>query len=102
METRQHRKSRLGRFVVPVLAGSCLFYFVGEVQTGRYGLDAKLELAAQIEARKAQLKEVSWEREKLEQRVSLLQDGKLERDIIDENVRRVLNLAADDEIVILR
>lgn len=102
MKTRQYRKTKLGRLVVPVLTGACLLYFLGEAQTGRYGLEAKLELASLLERREATLKEVVREREKLEQRAKLLHDGALERDIIDEHVRRSLNLGAADEIVILR
>ena len=38
----------------------------------------------------------------LEQRVQLLHDGSLEKDMLDEQARRALNLAHPDELVIYR
>ena len=45
---------------------------------------------------------MSAERIQLERRVEMLNDGSLERDMLDEHARRSLNLALPDEIVIMR
>ena len=38
----------------------------------------------------------------LEERVALMRDGTLERDMLDEQARRALNMSAADEITIMR
>ena len=38
----------------------------------------------------------------MERRVQLLHDGTLEKDMLDEQARRALNLSQADEIVIMR
>ena len=42
------------------------------------------------------------ERQAMETRVLLLQDGTIERDMLDEQARRALNLTAKDEVTIIR
>ena len=73
MWTRHHKRRNTGRLIVPAIAT----------------LEGELE--ALREARR-----------KLERRVSLLNDGSLERDMLDEQARRALNLARKNEIVIFR
>jgi cell division protein FtsB len=102
MRTRQKRTTRLGRLVVPTIALAFLGYLSLQAQSGRYGLDAKAELTSTLALREAELKRVTKEREAMEQRVRLLHDGTLERDMIDERARSRLNYGAEDEIVILR
>lgn len=102
MQTRQKRKTFLGKLVVPAITASVLGYFAVQVQSGRYGLDAKAELAIEQGKRQAEYDLLVAEREALEQRVQLLSDGTLERDMIDEQARRALNMSTDREITILR
>jgi cell division protein FtsB len=45
---------------------------------------------------------VREQRMNLEARVALLQEGSMERDMLDEHARRSLNRAHTDEVVILR
>jgi cell division protein FtsB len=102
MRTRQKRKSRLGPFVVPVITMAVLTYFAMQSQEGRYGSESKKEMAALLERREADLSRFSAERQALETRVRFLRDGSLERDMVDERARRALNMATEDEIVLLR
>ncbi|WP_062226127.1 FtsB family cell division protein [Aureimonas frigidaquae] len=102
MRTRQKRKSRLGPFVVPVITMAVLAYFAMQSQEGRYGSDSKKEMAALLERREADLQRYTAERQALETRVRFLRDGSLERDMVDERARRALNMATEDEIVLLR
>lgn len=102
MRTIQRRRSRLGGLVVPIAAASFLAYFAVHAQSGRYGLEAKADLARQLDVRRAHLVELKVKRERLEQRVQLLHDGTLEYDMIDERARRALNVLRPEEIVILR
>ena len=102
MHTIQKRKSFLGKLVVPALTSAVLAYFVLHAETGQYGSEAKVSLTRQLAERNAQYSELVSERDALERRVRAMTDGTLEKDMIDENARRALNVVRDDEIVILR
>ncbi|HDZ71321.1 septum formation initiator family protein [Aurantimonas sp. C2-6-R+9] len=102
MRTIQKRQSHIGRLIVPAITVSFLAYFAIHAQSGRYSLEAKAALSRELAERGAKIDEVTEVRERLEQRVQLLHDGTLERDMIDERARRALNVTTDDEIVILR
>lgn len=102
MRTRQHRETRIGRLIVPAIALSFLAYFAFHAQSGKYGLEAKTHLVQDLADSQDRLDKLSAQRERLEKRVQLLHDGTLERDMIDERARQALNLAAIDEITILR
>ncbi|MBO0902737.1 FtsB family cell division protein [Jiella sonneratiae] len=102
MLTIQKRKSYLGRLVVPALTSAVLAYFATHAETGQYGSEAKAALQRQLAERKAEFAELTARRDALEHRVRAMKDGTLEKDMIDENARRALNVAREDEIVILR
>lgn len=102
MWTRQHKRRNTGRLIVPSIAILFLAYFGFHAYHGEYGLYSKYTL----EAREAKLEEelagIKHQREMLEHRVALLHDGTLEKDMLDEQARRELNLAQKDEVVIYR
>lgn len=102
MRTIQKRHSHMGRLIVPAITISFLAYFAVHAQSGRYGSKAEVTLTRELALRNAALEELAMRRQELEQRVQLLHDGTLERDMIDERARRALNVAMEDEIVILR
>ena len=102
MWTRQHKQRNTGRFIVPTISVLFLSYFGFHAYNGEYGIYSKY----QLEARRAELAEkldgIKARRMDLEQRVQLLHDGSLEKDMLDEQARRALNLAHPDELVIYR
>ena len=102
MWTRQHKQRNTGRFIVPTISVLFLSYFGFHAYNGEYGIYSKY----QLEARRAELAEkldgIKARRMDLEQRVQLLHDGSLEKDMLDEQARRALNLAHRDELVIYR
>ncbi|MEX6507792.1 septum formation initiator family protein [Jiella sp. M17.18] len=102
MRTIQKRRSFVGRLIVPAITATFLSYFAIHAQSGQYGIRAKATLAHRLAERNAELAELTQKREQLERRVQLLHDGTLERDMIDEQARRALNVVNEDEIVILR
>ncbi len=102
MRTIQRRKNWIARLIVPAVLLACLGYFSTHAQDGQYGLAATAELKSQLEARVGARDALTRQREHLEQRVKLLEDGTLERDMLDERVRQSLNFLATDEITILR
>ncbi len=102
MWTRQHKKRNTGALIVPAVAAAVMSYFGYHAFHGEYGIYAKHRLQERVVVAEAGLAKVRGERMELERRVALLQDGTLDRDMLDEYVRHALNLALPDEIVIAR
>ena len=102
MRTRQHRNSKMGRLIVPAITLSFLAYFAFHAQSGKYGIESKQILTAELASTTARYDKLLNRREKLERRVQLLHDGTLERDMIDESARRLLGYTAPDEVTIMR
>ncbi len=101
MWTRQHRKRNTGRLIVPGLALAVSAYFGLHAFTGTFGLKAKTELDSRAEAASAELSALQAERARIEARNALLQDGSVEKDMLDEQVRRSLSMARSDELIVL-
>ena len=93
---------RLTSFILPLLACGAAGYFAYHLQTGDHGLAARAELQGRkdvLEGEFAGLKEV---RLRLERDVSLLRPESLDPDMLDERARAILNLAHQDDLVMLK
>jgi cell division protein FtsB len=101
MWTRQHKQTNTGRLIVPALCAAFLTYFGFHAYHGEFGIYSKYRLEARAAELQAQLDVVKAERVELERRVQLLQDGTLEKDMLDEQARKALNLSHADEITIM-
>ena len=102
MWTRQRKKRNTGALIVPAITAAFLSYFGFHAFHGEYGIYSKYRLKERVAVLEAGLERVTAERVRLEQRVQLLHDGTLEKDMLDEMARRALNLALPDEVVIMR
>lgn len=102
MWTRQRKQRNTGRLIVPVLSALFLTYFGFHAFHGEYGIYSKYQLAERMEELQARLEETRARRIELAQRVQLMHDGTLEKDMLDEQARRALNLSAPDELTIMR
>ncbi|MEP9374227.1 septum formation initiator family protein [Mesorhizobium sp. KR1-2] len=102
MWTRQHRERNTGRFIVPGLTVLFLSYFGFHAYHGELGIYSKYQLRARAVELQAQLDAIRTKRVDLERRVQLLHDGTLEKDMLDEQARKALNLSHSDEITIIR
>ena len=100
MWTRHHKKRKFGRFVLPALTIAFLSYFGYHSIHGEYGLIATEDFERQRLARLNDLEKLVAKRTSLEQDVSLMSDGSMEKDILDEKARYALNVSRPDEIVI--
>jgi len=100
MWTKHHKKRKLGRFVMPLIAVAFLSYFGYHSIHGEFGLKATEKFDRQRVERQARLDELTEQRKTLEKEVALLSDGSLERDMLDEKARFGLNMSRADEIVI--
>lgn len=101
MWTRQYRKSWLRYAWFPVLAGCSCAYFYYHAIEGRFGLEQSAVYDTKIAELTSQLQTLSAEHAMLEARTSALRNGTLERDMIDEQARRMLGLSRANELVLL-
>ena len=103
MWTRQHKQRNTGRLIVPAVSAVVprLFRLPRLSRRIRHlvQVPATRREAAELQAR---LDTIEAERVEMERRVQLLHDGTLEKDMLDEQARRALNLSQADEIVIMR
>jgi cell division protein FtsB len=102
MWTRQHKKRNTGRLIVPAISAAFLAYFGFHAFHGEFGIYSKYQYEARAVELEAQLASFREQRSELERRVQLLHDGTLERDMLDEQARRALNMSRPDEITIMR
>jgi cell division protein FtsB len=89
------------RFIVaPLFAVSLLAYFGYHLVEGDRGLKAWNRRIRDLAEAKGRLAAVEAERRALEQDVALLRPDHIDRDMLDEQARATLNLAAPNEKVI--
>jgi len=92
---------RARQIVGPVLAISLVAYFAYHLVQGDRGIFALWQLQAQVHAAQIAKAALDADTAPLSRRVQLLRGDRLDRDLLDEEVRTVLNYAAPNEIVIL-
>jgi len=102
MWTRQHKQRNTGRLIVPGISALFLAYFGFHAYHGEFGIYSKYQLEDRAVELQARLDVARAARVDLERRVQLLHDGTLEKDMLDEQARRALNLSQADEITIMR
>ena len=77
-----------------------LLYFGYHTVQGERGIIAYLRLSAQLERTEMALRDSNTAKEGLARRVGLLRPENLDRDMLDEQSRRILGLAHPDDIVV--
>lgn len=102
MATRPRPAIGPRHFVLPIITVAVLSYFGFHAFQGEYGLIAQKRLEARAGNLSAIAEDLRDQRRVLEKRVTLLRPESLDPDMIDEQARRILNLAHPDEIVIYR
>jgi cell division protein FtsB len=102
MWTKQRRKTRRGRLIVPLLAALFFAYFGFHAYHGEYGLYSTIKLQERTQLLQAQLAAVVENRKELERQVKLMHDGTIEKDMLDEQARKALNVSRPDEVTIMR
>lgn len=102
MATRHRPAVGPRHFVVPIVTVAVLTYFGFHAFHGDYGLIAKARLETRAESLSAVLEDLRDERRLLDRRVTLLRPASLDPDMIDEQARRILNVAHPNEVVIYR
>ncbi|MER8972517.1 septum formation initiator family protein [Mesorhizobium sp. M0800] len=101
MWTRQHKQRNTGRLIIPSLCVVFLTYFGFHAYHGEFGIYSKYQLEAETAELQGRLDAVRVRRIDLERRVQLMHEGTLEKDMLDEQARKALNLSHADEITIM-
>lgn len=93
---------RRGRQIALQAMAACLVgYFAYHAVHGERGLFAYLRLEQELAEAEQARAELVAERQALEHRVGLLRPEHLDPDMLEEQARRLLDYARDDEVVIL-
>jgi cell division protein FtsB len=93
------RRARV--LVGPLLGIAVAGYFVYHLVEGDRGLNAWVRLSQELQAARGDLAAVSAERTRLAYRVSQMQPDHIAPDLLDQQVRELLDVAAPNEIVIM-
>ncbi|MER8825623.1 septum formation initiator family protein [Mesorhizobium sp. M0938] len=101
MWTRQHKQRNTGRLIIPSLCVAFLAYFGFHAYHGEFGIYSKYRLEAETVDLQGKLDVVKARRLDLQRRVQLLHQGTLEKDMLDEQARKALNMSHADEITIM-
>jgi cell division protein FtsB len=102
MITRQKKRNNRGRLIAPVMAALIFGYFGTQAYKGDYGIRSNIRLQNKAVELEKELIKVSKKRIILEKRVALLRNGTIEKDMLDEQVRRSLGMVDMDDVVLLR
>jgi len=94
-------RNRARHVIGLVLGVSVVTYFAYHVIHGDRGLLAWWQLQQRIDAVKQTAERVSSERQVLEKRVRLLHPESLDRDMLEERARVMLNYGHKDDVIIL-
>jgi cell division protein FtsB len=93
-------RRRLRHVIVPTVGAFVLGYFVVHTIEGDRGILAMMSIRQQIQRAEETLAVVRAERQRREGHVALLRASGLDRDMLDEQARRVLGLVGEKEIVV--
>jgi len=94
-------RRRFSSIVLPVLGLGALAYLGYHFFEGERGLRASWSVEQRLARAEAERKALAAERKRLESRVGLLREESLDRDMLDERLRQMLNLVQTNDIVIL-
>jgi cell division protein FtsB len=99
MVYRARLKSFLTGLALYTMAAALVGYFGVNAYTGKYGLNARLELDQEIVALTTELARLKRERADGEHRISLLRPDRLDPDMLDERARYQLDYANPHDLV---
>ena len=101
MWTRQHKKRNTGRLILPVICAAVIAYFGFHAYHGEFGIYSEYRFEARAAELQSRFDQVHDQRLQLERRVQLLHDGTLEKDMLDEQARRGLNVSKANELTVM-
>jgi cell division protein FtsB len=93
-------KRRLRGAIAPVIFLAVTGYFCSNAVQGPHGLKAFTAQEAMLKQAQADLAAANAERDAWQRRVRALEGDHLDRDMLDERARALLNLTAPNDIVV--
>jgi cell division protein FtsB len=96
----QELSRRLRPLLGPLIGLGAVAYFAYHTVEGDRGVLAYIRMKNEILEAELQLAKVTTERQALEHRVLLLRPDHLDRDMLEERARVMLNMGREDEVVI--
>ena len=102
MVIRLEIAKRVRQLALPLLCVSVLAYFLFHTIQGDRGVVAWLMLKQDLRVADTRLAAIEDERMMLANRVARLSPKTLDADLLEEQVRLMLNHAAEDEVVIMQ
>jgi cell division protein FtsB len=100
MVTRKRLRSILTALGLYVMAALLIGYFGVNAYNGNRGLRAKQDIDQQIAALTAELNSLQAERDAWQQSIKLLNDPAIDRDMLDQRARELLDYTAPDELIL--
>jgi cell division protein FtsB len=98
-------KTRLRSVLLPLalyaVSGLVAAYFVYHAQNGNRGLDTKRALKIQVAQLQLELDDLAVVRQDWERRVAMFRTESVDRDLLDEQARFVLNRLHRNDVVIM-
>ncbi len=92
---------RARQAMLPILGALVVGYFSYHMVQGNYGVLAYLRLQVQVDRAETLQADLQQQRDVLERRVALLHPDSLDRDMLEERARVVLNYARPSDVIIM-
>lgn len=99
MVSRTRLKAILTGLALYAMAAAMIAYFGINAYTGRYGLNARVELDQEIIALTNELSQLKRDRAEIEHRVASLRSDGVDPDLLDERARFQLDYAHPHDLV---
>jgi cell division protein FtsB len=102
MRIRRSVRQFFGALVVPAICGAAIVYFGYHLILGPRGLRSLEDAQATLGVHKQQLTQMTDARERLQHRISLLEPGSVDPDLVEELARGQLMDGAPGQVVVPR
>jgi cell division protein FtsB len=99
MVSRARLKAVMTGLALYAMAAAIIGYFFVNAYTGKYGLNARLELDQEIATLTAELSRLKTERVTADKRVALLRSASVDPDMLDERARYQLDYVHPRDLV---
>ncbi len=101
MVIRRGIRSIVVTLALYLVSGAVVSYFLFHAQHGARGLDARDELKTALRAQAAELAALTSERKLWEQRLTLVRDESVDRDLLEESARRTLGRVHKNDVIVM-
>lgn len=101
MVVRRGVRSIVVTLLLYLVSSAAVGYFMFHAQHGSRGLEARSDVQEALRAEEEQLAALVGERKGWEQRLSLMRDEAVDRDLLEERARSVLGRVHKNDVVIM-